>query len=202
MSRGPRIGRGIGTYQDNPASSQLSSATEELLHVPEAEEVGRVSRDAVTRLIKDVPPPPWETDPSSALHDSDARKFVECPENVTLRWLNPKLVSQTGMRDWQAVPAKGSPDFKLKLRALAAPDNTIRRGDHSGDFLAWMYTRWVESRTRVKADYTAKKTASASEKFRQAQEAYDSGKFGPYIRGDGGRHPTHTQADGRTMERG
>ena len=201
---GPRIGRTFNpmNFQDAPASPKLDSATEDLLHIPQAEEVGRVSREAVTRILQDVPPPPWETDPSSVHHDSDARKFVEAPANVTLRWLNPKLVSQTGMRNWQAVPARGSSDFKLKLKSLAAPDNTIRRGDHQGDFLAWMYTRWVESRTRMKADTTAKKTRAAAEKHQQAQEAYAAGKFGPYITSDGGRHPTHTIADGRTMERG
>lgn len=195
---GPRIGRDVFA----PSNPKLDSATEELLHNPQAQDLGTISRDSLNALIEEVPPAPWEIDPGYARHDSDARKFVECPDNVTLRWLNPKLVSQTGLRNWQAVPAKGDRRFKLKLASLMAPDNTIRRGDHGGDFLAWMFTQWVDSRKRLKAGINAREMTKATEKMQTMREAMNRGKFSPYIRSEEGLHPTHTIADGRTMERG
>jgi len=192
----PRIGRPA-----SPASPGLDSATEELLQAPQPETVGTVSADQFTRLLQDVPPPPWETDPSYDRHDSDARKFVDVPDNVTLRWLNPKQVSQSGLRNWQAVPAKGDTRFRLKLRTMAAPDNTIRRGDANGDFLAWMYTAWVESKRRLKQARTDRQTQASTDRMHQTQEAYDSGKFGRYVTSAGGTHPTHTTAEGRTLGR-
>ena len=198
MGAPPRIGQ---SFVKSPASTGLDSATEELLHTPQAEVVGTVDPEKVARMLQAVPPPPWETDPTYAKHESDARRFVEAPDNVTLRWLNPKLVSQTGLRDWQAVPAKGDTRFKLRLRSLAAPDNTVRRGDDNGDFLAWMWTAWVESRTKVKLATAAKKTQGAVDRSSAFTEAARSGKFGPYVTSEAGRHPTHTIADGRTLER-
>ena len=193
----PRLGQRVFS---KPASTGLDSATEELLQAPAPEVLGTVSQERLAQVIAEtVPPPPWEVDPSYDRHDSDARKFVDAPDNVTLRWLNPKLVSQTGMRDWQAVPAKGKSPFRLKLGSMAAPDNTIRRGDHQGDFLAWMYTAWVESRTRLKRARPERQSRAATDKLRATQEAYNAGKFGRYVKGGEAQHPTHTIADGRTM---
>lgn len=195
----PRLGSNVFK---SPASTGLSDATEELLHAPQAEVLGTVSKERLAQVIADtVPPPPWEVDPSYDRHDSDARKFVEVPENVTLRWLNPKQVSQSGLRDWQAVPASGDTRFKLKLKTMKAPDNTIRRGDHTGDFLAWMWTEWVVSRTKLKRARVDRQSQTAVTKQRQTQEAYNAGKFGRYVTGGEAQHPTHTMADGRTMER-
>ncbi len=194
----PRLGQKV--FDKPPASPDLDSATEELIHADEPEVVGSVSQERLKEILN-VPPPPWEVDPSYDRHDSDARKFVEVPDNVTLRWLNPKQVSQSGMRDWQAVRATGDPRFRLKLRSMRAPDNTVRRGDHQGDFLAWMYTAWVESRTKLKRARVDRQTQSAVTKQRQTQEAYDAGKFGRYVRAGEAIHPTHTTAEGRTMER-
>jgi hypothetical protein len=187
---------------ENPKSPKLSSATEELLHVDQPQQIGTISQEAVQQLIDTVPPPPWEVDPSYNRHDSDARKFVEAPANVSLRWLNPKLVSQSSMRDWQAVPAKGDTRFKLKLKSMAAPDNTIRRGDHNGDFLAWMYTAWVESRNRLKKARIDRGTSAAASRARDTQEAYRSGKFSRYISSpEDARDPTGTLADGRVLDK-
>ncbi len=195
----PRMGRNVFP---SPASTGLSSATEDLLQAPHPERLGTVSQERLAQVLADtVPPPPWEVDPSYDRHDSDARKFVEVPENVTLRWLNPKLISQTGLRDWQAVPAKGDSRFKLKLKTMAAPDNTVRRGDANGDFLAWMWTAWVESRTKLKRARVDRQSTQATTKQRQTQEAYNAGKFGRYVTGAEAQHPTHTIADGRTMDR-
>lgn len=195
----PRMGANVFK---SPASTGLSSATEELLNAPQAEVLGTISKERLAQVIAEtVPPPPWEVDPSYDRHDSDARKFVEVPENVTLRWLNPKQVSQSGLRDWQAVPARGDTRFKLKLKTMAAPDNTIRRGDANGDFLAWMWTAWVESRTKLKRARVDRQSQTAVNQQRRTQEAYNSGKFGRYVSGADAIHPTHTMADGRTMEK-
>jgi hypothetical protein len=193
----PRLGQKVFKH---PASTGMDAATEELVQAPEAAPLGTISTERLAQVIADtVPPPPWEVDPTYNRHDSDARKFVTVPDNVTLRWLNPKLISQTGLRDWQAVPAKGDPRFRLKLKTMAAPDNTIRRGDANGDFLAWMWTAWVESRTQLKRARVDRQSSKAVTQQRATQEAYNAGKFGRYVTGGEARHPTHTMADGRTM---
>jgi hypothetical protein len=198
---GPRIGRDV--FNAPPVNPKLDSATEELVvGLPQPQEIGTISREALNTLIDKVPRPPWETDPQYDRHDSDARKFLECGPEFTLRWLNPKLVSQTGLRHWQAVPARGDRRFKLKLASLMAPDNTIRRGDHGGDFLAWMYTEWVESNTKRKMARNSREKQKASEQYQTTREAINRGKFSPYIRSEEGLHPTHTIADGRMMEKG
>jgi hypothetical protein len=193
-----RIGQ---RFAQSPASTGLSSATEALLHAPVPEVLGTVSQAAVADLANQVPPPPWETDPTYDKHDSDARKFLDAPDNITLRWLSPKVVNQSGLRYWQAVPAKGDTRFRLKLKTLAAPDNTVRRGDHAGDFLAWMYTAWVESQGRLKAARVARQSRQATDQLHATNDAYAGGQFGRYVTSAGGRHPTHTIADGRTMGR-
>lgn len=194
----PSLGKNVFK---TPASTGLDSATEDLLQVPQAEQVGTISQERLAQVIADtVPPPPWEVDPSYDRHDSDARKFVEAPDNVTLRWLNPKIVSQSSMREWQAVPARGSTQFKLKLKSMAAPDNTIRRGDHNGDFLAWMYTAWVESRQRLKQARRDRQVGVAAARSRDTQEAYRRGKFGRFITSpEEARDPTGTLVDGRVL---
>lgn len=196
----PRLGSKVFP---SPASTGVSSATEELLHAPAAATLGTISPERLAQVIADtVPPPPWEVDPSYNRHDSDARKFVTVPANVTLRWLNPKIISQSSMRDWQAVPAKGDSRFTLKLKSMAAPDNTIRRGDHNGDFLAWMWTAWVDSRRTLKQQRVERTSAQAATRARQTQDAYRSGKFGRYVTSDGeARTPTGTLVDGRLLEK-
>jgi len=199
MAGAPRLGQ---RFVKHPASTGLDSATEDLLHVPEPEHIGTVSQERLAQVIAEtVPPPPWEVDPSYDRHDSDARKFVKVPDNVTLRWLNPKLVSQTGLRDWQAVPAKGDSRFTLKLKTMAAPDNTIRRGDHNGDFLAWMWTAWVDSRTHLKRARVDRQNRKSTDTMQATQAAYNSGKFGRYVKAGEAHHPTHTMAEGRTMDK-
>ena len=195
---GPRIGRGYGGDPKNP---KLSSQDEELLHVPEAEEIGTISREKLARVMADAPPPPWESDPRYFKQDTDARKFVEAPAHVTLRWLNPKLVAQTGLRDWQAVSAS-DPRFTIKLQSLIAPDNTVRRGDHQGDFLAWMYTAWVESRNQIKQERVKQRTQKAADDFARTKEAFERGTFSRYVGASGeAHHPSHTQAEGSTVDR-
>jgi hypothetical protein len=195
--------KGLGSkFARPPASTGMDSATEDLLHLPEPELVGSISKDQLKAIVDEVPPPPWEVDPAYNRHDSDARKFVSAPDNVTLRWLNPKIVSQSSMRDWQAVPAKGDPKFRLKLKSMGAPDNTVRRGDHNGDFLAWMYTAWVESRSKLKLARTSRLTGSAGERVAATQEAFQRGKFSRFVSSpEPGREPTGTLVDGRTLDK-
>lgn len=214
----PRMGNAAMYESQNP---KLSSAAEELLNAPEAKHLGSVDLNQVTnppakmsvwteadgtQIMVEEPPPPWESDPRGVHHNTDARKFIEAPVNVELRWLNPRLVSQVGMRDWQAVPAEGSQMFKLKpnARGLRAPDNTVRKGGDGGPFLAWMYRSWVESRNRQKADEVYRRTRVSVDKQREVTQRIRSGEF------DGGRgyltvegdpkHPTHTIGVGQDMK--
>lgn len=143
------------------------------------------------------PPPPWETsEPGLAL--SDAKRFVETPANWTLRWINPRLLDQFGWRDWQPVMAS-DPKVKVRVSTMVSPEGNIRRGGASGDILAWMYTSWVESRRRQLAEDTARLTRSSVEQQETLRDDFKRGKYGPYMKLEDARHPTHTQGEGRSM---
>lgn len=183
MGHPPMIGRSV-----------RSSAAEELLHAPQPESLGTVSPEALNAITQD-PPPPWETDARYKLHDTNARKVVSVPDNWELRWLNPRMIQQFGMRDWQAVAGKGDSRVTVHNPSVIAPDNTIRKGGHEGDVLCWMYKSWVESRNRLKADTIAKRTASARDRQQEVTARFS----GRYVTIDGAKHPTHTIGDGRSM---
>lgn len=144
------------------------------------------------------PPPPWELDETSDLALSDARRFVEVPSNWTLHWINPRLLDQFGWRDWQPVMAS-DPHVKVRVETMVSPEGNIRRGGFAGDILAWMYTSWVVSRRRQLQKQTDKLTNSAVNKQSELRDEFSRGKYGPYVRLEEARHPTHTMVEGRSM---
>jgi hypothetical protein len=144
------------------------------------------------------PPPPWELDEKSDLLQSDARRFVEVPKNWTLRWINPRLLDQFGWRDWRPVMASDQ-NVKVRVESMIAPEGNIRRGGFTGDILAWMYTSWVESRRRQLKALTDAQSDAAVRKQDNLREEFARGKFGPYIRLEEARHPSHTMAEGNSM---
>ena len=145
------------------------------------------------------PPPPWELEDSSSPTQSDATRYVTKPDNITLRWINPRVLDAEGWRDWQPVMVS-DPRFKAKVVTMVTPEGNIRRGGPSGDILSWMFTSWVISRRKQLAEATARQTGSAKGKQDQLKEDFARGKFGPYIRLDGATHPTHTMAEGKSMK--
>lgn len=186
---GPMIGRSF---------SARTSAAEELTEAPAPTMLGTI--DTRRPTFDEDGPPPWEVDRGWEKHNTDARRFVDVPSNWELRWLSPRRVDQAGFRDWQAVPAKDE-RIHLKVPAMGAPDNTVRRGGHMGDFLAYMPKHWVESRKRIQAERNARRTQAAVDRQEQFKEEVRRGGFGPHVRVSDSRHPTHTIADGRTMDR-
>lgn len=143
-------------------------------------------------------PPPWET--SAGYDESDARHYVSAPSNVTLRWINPRLLDQMGWRYWQAVSPSDS-RFTVKVKEMVFPDGTIRRGGQGGDILGWMLTSWVESNRRRLGDETRKRTEAAVNRQEQLKDEFRRGRYGPNIRLEEARHPSHTIADGKSMSR-
>lgn len=196
MPRGvPRIGAGVGMARTSSAG--------ELTEAPQPEFIGTIKPETLQPhrpSFEEDGPPPWEVDPKWAKHTTDARRFVDVPDRWELRWLNPRVIDQSGFRDWQTIAAD-DPRIVLKVPAMKAADNTIRRGGHGGPILCYMPKSWVESRQRLKADRAIKMTERAVDRQRQFTEEVNRGNFGPHIHADPGQHPTHTIAEGRTMEK-
>lgn len=179
----PRFGR-----------AQTSNA-DELTSAPTAEVLGSLPLSSMPEFDDR---PPWEVDQSFGKHDSDARKYVDVPAEWELRWLNPRLIDQIGLRYWQVLSA-ADPRVTLKVPTLRSPENYIRRGGPGSDILGYMPKAWVESRMRWKAARNAKVTQSAVEKSQATVEAINRGEYGSKVGGATLTHPTHTIADGRTM---
>ena len=142
------------------------------------------------------PPPPWETEDQQYMQ-SDARRYIDVPDNWTLRWVNPRLLESQGWRYWTPVSAN-DPRVKMKVETMIAPDGTVRRGGVStGDILAWMYTSWVRSGRERLTKETERLTQSAIDR----QEELKS-RYGPrsVITVDSAIHPTHTMAEGRSLK--
>lgn len=144
------------------------------------------------------PPPPWELPSNSDRLDSDARRFVDVPKNWTLRWINPKLLDQFGWRDWKPVMAS-DPNVKVHVESMIAPEGNIRRGGLTGDILAWMYTSWVESRRKLIQQRTDQQTDASVRRQEELREDFARGKYGPNVRLEEARHPSHTMGEGRSM---
>lgn len=142
--------------------------------------------------------PPWEVDQQFGKHNSDARKYVDVPDEWELRWLNPRLIDQMGTRYWQVVSV-ADPRVKLKVAMLRSPENYIRRGGPGSDILCFMPKTWVASRARWKAEQNAKHTQTAVDRAQATAEAINRGEFGSKVGGASVHHPTHTIADGRSM---
>ena len=182
-----------------PALGQaLTSSAEELTIAPVPKVLGDVSAEAVDKLLK-FDPPPWEVDPRYHKHNTDARRFVDCPAEVELRWINPKQLDHVGWRDWKAVHPSDRM-FKVKNKAMIAVDNTVRRGGAGGDILAWMPREWVESRNRLKAESVRKHSQSAVDRQQALQEEVRRGHFYK-MSVDSAVHPSHTQGLGSDMKK-
>jgi hypothetical protein len=145
------------------------------------------------------PPPPWELASNSELADSDAKRFVDCPANITLRWINPRVLDSEGWRDWQPVMASDS-RFKVHVHTMVTPEGNIRRGGLNGDILAWMYTAWVISRRQLYDRRTAEQAQSAVDRQEQLKEEFARGKYGPNVRLEGATHPRYTNVETREKD--
>jgi hypothetical protein len=143
------------------------------------------------------PAPPWETQ-DERFTASDARRFVECPPQWRLHWVNPRLLESEGWRDWQAVSAS-DPRVTVRVKSMVSPENYIRRGGATGDILCWMWQGHHEIVKRKMRDKIAVQTQSAKDKQAALKEEFARGTYGPYLRVEGATHPTHTQAEGRSM---
>lgn len=138
-------------------------------------------------------PPPWELE-DHHFSDSDARRYVDVPDNWTLYWINPKLLESSGWRYWKPVTL-GTPGVRVKVDQMLAPDGNIRRGGEKGDILAWMYTSWRDSLRRKHLETTQRQTQAAVDQTQSLEEEFNGRKrYGPYVRLDSMQHPTHTSA--------
>ena|SRR3990167_4375258 len=145
------------------------------------------------------PPPPWEIE-DARYAASDARRFVDVPDNWELRWLNPKLIESMGWRYWQPVMATDT-RVKVKVDSMVSPDNNIRRGGaDGGDILGWMFKSWVASRRKQLQEATDRQRDSASNRQSQLREEFRRGTFGPNVSMEEAKHPTHTIGEGRSMK--
>jgi hypothetical protein len=186
----PRIGSGfnvVGTIND----PKLLDPT------PQGTDTQWQGADGQVSMVE--PPPPWELDSDSELSDSDAKRFVDCPANITLRWINPRVLDSEGWRDWQPVMTS-DPRFTVHVATMVSPEGNIRRGGFSGDILAWMYTSWVESRRRKYAEATARLTQTAVDKQAQLKDEFARGKYGPYVKLEGATHPRYTNVETRERD--
>lgn len=145
------------------------------------------------------PPPPWELASNSELSDSDAKRFVDCPANITLRWINPRVLDSEGWRDWQPVMVSDK-RFTVHVATMISPEGNIRRGGFSGDILAWMYTAWVESRRKLYDQRTMQQAQTAMDRQKELKEEFARGKYGPNIRLEGATHPRYTTVETRERD--
>jgi hypothetical protein len=150
--------------------------------------------DAALKSIIDIEsgPPPWET--VKGKDASNARQFVECPDEWVLRWINPKLLDLVGWRGWQHVRAQ-DPRVTVKVKSMISPENMVRRGGATGDILAYMPKHWYEQRKQEKIEKVARQTAAAVEKMRSLKDDFRGGKYGPNVTLESAKHPTHTMGD-------
>lgn len=192
--------RGVPTLGDGssiPEPEVLGTITNPRITDPQPQSSSNVWDSGGVPVELTEPPPPWELDGGDyAL--SDARRYVDVPENWVLRWINPKLLDQFGWRYWQPV-MKSDKRVKVKVDTMVSPEGNIRRGGFTGDILAWMLRSWVESRRKEQQRDTQKLTESAVRRQDELREEFARGKYGPNVRLEEARHPRNTGADGREM---
>jgi hypothetical protein len=188
-----------GTPKIGSAHQILGSITDPRILNPQPQSAHAQYKapDGVTVSVTE-PPPPWELEDSSSPTQSDATRYVDKPANITLRWINPRVLDAEGWRHWEPVMVS-DPRFKCKVQTMITPEGNIRRGGPSGDILAFMPTSWVESRRRQLAAATARQTGNARDKQDQLRNDFACGKYGPYVHLEGAKHPTHTMGEGRSM---
>lgn len=177
-----------------PKIGRRDSLKEELSQTPPVEVLGTINP---TIIHSPEPPPPWETG-DTRYAASDARQFVDVPENWELRWINPKTLDQFGWRYWQPVLAS-DPRVTVKVDTMISPEHNIRRGGQTGDILAWMYRSWVAKRKQELAAASAQLKQSSVDRTGQLKEEFRRGTYGPNVSVSEARHPTHTIADGKSM---
>jgi hypothetical protein len=154
------------------------------------------TREDGTVVTLTEPTPPWEQD-GDKFSVSDAQRFVETPPNWHLYWVNPRLLDSEGWRDWQPVMASDQ-RVNVRVKTMVTPEGYIRRGGPGGDILCWMWQGWYESIKLRTKKQTDAQTQSAVDKMASLKDEFASGKYGN-IRIEGAKHPTHTQAEGRTL---
>jgi hypothetical protein len=197
MPRGtPKIGNRASAFS---GAQVLGSITDPKLLDPQPQSAQTQYETPSGSIAVTEPPPPWELEDSSSPTQSDARRYVTPPDNITLRWINPRVLDSEGWRDWQPVMVSDK-RFKVNVQTMVTPEGNIRRGGPNGDLLAWMPTSWVESRRRLMAAATARQTNNAKAEQEKLFEDFKRGKYGPYMHLDSGKHPTHTMAEGRSMK--
>ena len=189
MGAPPKIGR-----------ARTSAAEELTVDGPAPKLLGTLDPEKLTRTpsFEEDGEPPWESDPRWTRDNTNARRFVDAPDRWELRWLNPRQIDHSGLRDWQVVAAS-DPRVTVKNRSMIAPDNTIRKGGHGGMILAFMPKTWVESRNRLKNSQVNRRTQSAVDRQQDVKERINRGEYGPHVKVTSAAHPTHTSGDGRTM---
>ena len=136
-------------------------------------------------------PPPWELAGGDD-ELSDARRYVDAPKDVTLRWINPKLLDSQGWRYWRPV-LKSDPRFTVKVDQMVGPDGNIRRGGATGDILAFMPTHWVESRRKILEKKTQEQSQAAVDKVANLKDELK--RISRYFDLESARHPKYTSAD-------
>lgn len=175
-----------------------TSAAEELTQAPAAEVLGSISTSTLLPTVEERPP--WEINPDWQRHNTDARRFVTVPQDVELRWLNPRMIEDVGTRDWRAVTIDNE-RFKIKpgYEQMVSPEHYVRRGGPTrGDILFYMPKSWVASRERLKQQKSALRTQGAVDRAQETAERINRGEFGPNVAASI-KHPTHTSGDGRSM---
>lgn len=193
----PRIGNSDYYRQAQPATEVLGTiANPSRITDPPSRTTSWTREDGTVMEITE-PAPPWET-LDEKFTASDARRFVECPPQWRLHWVNPRLLESEGWRDWQAV-LKSDPRVTVRVSSMVSPEGYIRRGGATGDILCWMWQGHHDLVRRKMRDKVALQTQSAKDKQSQLKEDFARGEFGPYMRVDDATHPTHTQGEGRTM---
>ena len=178
-----------------------TSSAEELTEAPQPKLLGTINPDTLTRRAPSFAedgPPPWEVDPRWIKHNTDARRFVDVPETWELRWLNPRAIDRTGLREWQPVMTS-DPRVVLKVPALRSVENYVRRGGLGGDILCFMPKSWVASRNRLKAELVRRRTQTSIDRQKSTAEEINRGSFGKAIHVDSATHPTHTMASQEEM---
>src|SRR5262245_16922299 len=78
-----------------------TSAAGDLTEIPQAKELGSIPMSTLLPPPPTEERPPWETNPEWHRHNTDARRYVTVPAEWELRWLNPRLIEEVGLRDWR-----------------------------------------------------------------------------------------------------
>lgn len=194
----PRIGN--SEYYRQPGAGEpevLGTISNTSRIIDPAQRTSSWTREDGTVMEITEPAPPWET-VDEKFTASDARRFVECPPNWRLHWVNPRLLESEGWRDWQAVLIS-DPRVTLRVASMKSPEGYVRRGGATGDILCWMWQSHHDVVKRKMRDRIVLQTQSAKDKQSSLKEEFARGDFGPYLRVDGATHPTHTQGEGKTM---